>query len=193
LPIRKERVMGEIKVHEFVSLDGVYEDPRWTFPFGFTEALGRTLAELTAASTAILLGRRTWEAFAPAWSTRTVEDDPGAPFFNDTTKYVVSKSLTSTDAWQNSKAVGGYDPQVIRELKHDSSGAIYVSGSGTLVRALVADGLVDEIHLFVYPVVLGAGERLFPEGMPHTRLNLVGSDAFENGVLHLNYAPSTEE
>ena len=185
--------MGEIKVHEFVSLDGVYEDPSWTFPFGFTEGLGRALAELTGSSTAILLGRRTWEMFAPAWSTRTVDDDPGAPFFNDTTKYVVSSTLTSTDAWQNSTVVRGYDPQAIRQLKDRTSGTIYVSGSGTLVRALIADGLVDEVHLIVYPVVLGAGARLFAEGTPRTRLDLVASESFENGVLHLSYAPSAEE
>jgi dihydrofolate reductase len=185
--------MGEIKVHEFVSLDGVYEDPSWTFPFGFTEGLGRTLAELTGASTGILLGRRTWEMFAPAWSMRTVEDDPGAPFFNDTTKYVVSTSLTSTDGWQNSKLVGGYDPQALRGLKDSTSGSLYVSGSGTLVRSLLADGLVDALHLIVYPVVLGAGARLFPEGMPRTRLDLAGSQAFENGVVHLTYTPSSED
>ena len=185
--------MGEIKVHEFVSLDGVYEDPRWTVPFGFTEGLGRAIAELTGSSTAILLGRRTWEAFAPAWSGRTAEDDPGAPFFNDTTKHVVSSTLASTDAWQNTTVVGGYDPQAIRELKNSTSGTIYVSGSGTLVRALVADGLVDELHLVVYPIVLGTGARLFPDGTPRTRLDLVGTEAFENGVLHLTYQPSSEQ
>jgi dihydrofolate reductase len=184
--------MGEIKAHEFVSLDGVYEDPSWTFPFGFTEGLGRALAELTGASTVILLGRRTWEMFAPAWSNRTAADDPGAPFFNDTTKYVVSTTLTSADAWQNSTVLGGYDAAAIRELKDRTAGTIYVSGSGTLVRALVADGLLDELHLIVYPVVLGTGERLFPDGTARTRLQLVGSEAFDNGVLHLSYAPSTE-
>jgi dihydrofolate reductase len=185
--------MGQIKVHEFVSLDGVYEDPSWTFPFGFTEGLGRALAELTGSSTAILLGRRTWEMFAPAWSQRSAADDPGAPFFNDTTKYVVSSTLATTGAWQNSTVLGGYDPQAIRELKERTSGTIYVSGSGTLVRALVGDGLVDEIHLIVYPVVLGSGGRLFPEGTPRVRLDLVSSEAFENGVLHLTYTPWTGE
>jgi dihydrofolate reductase len=185
--------VGEIKVHEFVSLDGVYEDPSWTFPFGFTERLGRTLAELTGSSTAILLGRRTWEAFAPAWSTRTAADDPGAPFFNDTTKYVVSSTLTATDACQNTTVLGGYDPEAIRKLKDSTSGTIYVSGSGTLVRALLADGLVDRLHLIVYPVVLGTGERLFPQGTPPTRLELTASEAFENGALHLAYGPSAAE
>ena len=103
--------------------------------------------------------------FAPAWSTRSVDDDPGVPFFNDTPKYVVSSSLTSADAWQNSTVLGGYDAQAISELK-EQDGDVYISGSGTLVRALLADGLVDELHLLVYPVVLGAGARLFPDGAP---------------------------
>lgn len=180
--------MGAIKVHEFMSLDGVFEDPRWTAEFGFTEAMGQAIGSFTSTSSAILLGRRTFEMFAPAWSTRSVDDDPGVPFFNDTPKYVVSSSLTSADAWQNSTIIGGYDAQAIAALKED--GDIYISGSGTLVRALMADGLVDELHLLVYPVVLGAGARLFPEGATRTPLTLVASEAFDNGVLHLTYGPA---
>ena len=181
--------MGMIKVHEFVSLDGVFENPSWTAEFGFTEGMGQAIASFTATSSAILLGRRTFEMFAPAWSTRSVEDDPGVPFFNDTPKYVVSASLTSADAWQNSTVLGGYDAQAISALKQQD-GDVYISGSGTLVRALVADGLVDELHLLVYPVVLGAGARLFPDGTPRTSLTLTAHEAFENGVLHLTYGPA---
>ena len=101
--------------------------------------------------------------FEPAWSTRTVEDDPGAPFFNDTTKYVVSGTLTEA-TWRNSKIIGPYDPDAIRRLKDEVDGDLYVSGSGTLVRAMLADGLVDELHLFVYPLTRGSGPRLFPDG-----------------------------
>src|SRR5207253_1328455 len=82
---------------------------------------------------------------------RTVDDDPGAPFFNDTTKYVVSATLTAA-TWRNSKVIGPYDPDAIRRLKEEVDGDLYVSGSGTLVRAMLADGLVDELHLFVYPL-----------------------------------------
>jgi len=127
--------------------------------------------------------------FAPAWSTRTVEDDPGTPFFNDTPKYVVSSTLDSADEWQNSSVLGAYDAEAIRKLKEEAGG-IYISGSGTLVRALLADGLVDELHLLVYPVVLGSGEKLFPEGTPHTKLALVAQEGFENGVMHLTYGPA---
>src|ERR671915_288675 len=110
--------MGDIAVHEFISLDGVFEDPGWTFDFGFDPEMGETLGAVTGASTGILLGRRTYEMFAPAWSTRTVEDDPGAPFFNDTQKYVVSSTLTDAESvWRNSTEIGGYDAGRIRELK----------------------------------------------------------------------------
>jgi dihydrofolate reductase len=130
--------------------------------------------------------------FAPAWSGRTVDEDPGAPFFNDTPKYVVSSTLTSADEWQNSTVLGGYDAQAVRQLKDRTDGGIYISGSGTLVRALLADGLVDELHLLVYPIVLGRGARLFPEGTPRTPLALAAQETFENGVLHLTYAPAVE-
>ena len=109
--------------------------------------------------------------FEPAWSTRTVEDDPGAPFFNDTTKYVVSGTLTEA-TWRNSKIIGPYDPGAIRRLKDEVDGNIYVWGSGMLVRALLADGLVDELHLFVYPLTRGAGPRLFPEDAAPGKLSL---------------------
>jgi dihydrofolate reductase len=96
----------------------------------------------------ILLGRTTYQMFEPAWSTRTAADDPGAPFMNDTMKYVVSSTLGKV-TWRNSEVVGPYDPAVIQRLKDGAPGGLYVSGSGTLVRAMIADGLVDELHLFV--------------------------------------------
>ena len=182
--------MGTIAVHEFVALDGVFEDPSWTAGFGFDPRMGETLAAITGGCEAILLGRRTFEMFAPAWSNRTADDDPGAPFFNDTEKWVVSSSLNDADVaaiWRNSRSLGAYDPGAIRALKDSVEGGIYISGSGSLVRALLADGLVDALHLFVYPVVRGLGKRLLGEDGVTTTLALSGSDTYENGVIHLEY------
>ena len=184
--------MGTIGVHEFVSLDGVFEDPSWTAPFGFADGMSEAIGALTDASSAILLGRRTYEMFWPAWSGRTVADDPGAPFFNETTKYVVSSTLERADDWQNSQVLGPYDPTRIRDLKDRTDGDVFISGSGTLVRALLAERLVDELHLFVYPVVLGTGARLLADGMPHIGLDLLAHEPYANGVLHLTYGPAAE-
>ena len=180
--------MGTIAVHEFVALDGVFEDPSWTFEYGFDPKMGETLGAVTGSADAILLGRRTYEMFAPAWSTRTVEDDPGAPFFNETHKYVVASQQPNTD-WGPSTTLP-YDAGAIRRLKESVDGTIYVSGSGTLVRALLADGLVDDLHLLVYPVARGAGERLFGDGVDPTRLRLKTTDVYDNGVVHLHYGPA---
>jgi dihydrofolate reductase len=167
-----------------MTIDGVVDAPTWTFEYGFDPQMGETLAAITGASKGILLGRKTYEMFEPAWSTRTVEDDPGAPFFNDTTKYVVSSTL-SDPTWRNSQVIG-YDR--VRQLKDEVDGAIYMSGSVQLVRALLADGLIDELDLFVYPLALGEGTRLF-EGTP-AKLALKGSQTYANGVVHLAYGPA---
>jgi dihydrofolate reductase len=181
--------MGNIAVHEFISLDGVIEDPRWTAEYPFDPKMGEAIGAIVTASNGILLGRRTYEMFAPAWSARTAEDDPGAPFFNDTRKYVVSSTLQSGD-WNNSEIVGPYSAEAIRALKERVDGDLYVSGSATLVRAMLADGLVDELHLFVFPVALGAGLRLFEEGGARTKLKLAGDESYDSGVVHLTYGPA---
>ena len=180
--------MAQIHVHEFISLDGVIDAPTWTVEYGFDPQMGTALAAVTERAEGILLGRTTYEMFEPAWSTRTVEDDPGAPFFNETTKYVVSGTLTEA-TWSNSQILGAYDPEAIRKLKAELDGDLYVSGSGTLVRALLADGLIDGLHLFVYPLTRGTGPRLFPDGADPGKLSLTTSEAYENGVVHLSYRP----
>ena len=179
--------MGAIHVHEFTSLDGVVDAPTWSFEYGFDPGMGEAIGAVTARCRGILLGRTTYEMFEPAWSSRTVEDDPGAPFFNDTTKYVVSGTLREP-TWRNSEVVGPYDPDVIRRLKEEV-GDLYVSGSGTLVRALLADGLVDELHLFVYPLTRGAGPRLFPDGAAPATFVRSACEAYANGVVYLAYRP----
>jgi dihydrofolate reductase len=177
-----------IHVHEFMSLDGVIDAPTWTFDYGFDPKMGEVLGELTTRSQGILLGRTTYEMFEPAWSTRTAEDDPGAPFFNDTTKYVVSGTLTDA-TWRNSKIVGPYDPDSIRSLKDEVDGDLYVSGSVTLVHAMLADGLVDGLHLFVYPLTRGSGPRLFREEAAPAKFSLAAKESYDNGVVYLNYEP----
>jgi dihydrofolate reductase len=182
--------MGAINVHEFTTIDGVVDAPMWTMDYGFPDDLSATIGELTGSATGILLGRTTFQMFAPAWSTRTVAEDPGAPFFNDTTKYVVSSTLTDAESvWRNSTVLGGYDADRIRALKDEVDGDLYVSGSATLVRALLADGLVDGLHLFVYPVAVGTGIKLFPEGVTQ-KLALLGAQPLSNGVVHLSYGPA---
>jgi dihydrofolate reductase len=181
--------VGEIHAHYFMSLDGVVDAPTWTFEFPFLPQMEEVLGAVTGRSRGILLGRITYEMFEPAWSKRTVEDDPGAPFFNDTMKYVVSGTLTE-GTWRNSTIVGPYDPDAIRTLK-DEVGDLYVSGSITLVRAMLADGLIDELHLLQYPLTLGAGPRLFTEDAAPHKFELAASESFENGVVYLNYRPQS--
>ena len=181
--------MATIAVHEFISLDGVFESPSWTFDYGFDPRMGETLGAITGRATAILLGRRTFEMFAPSWRDRTAEDDPGAPFFNDTEKLVVGAQPLGEE-WANSTALGSYDPAVIRRLKDEREGLIYISGSGQLVRALLAEGLVDELHLFVYPVALGEGEKLWTGDSGPVRLRLQAQESYDNGVVHLSYGPA---
>ena len=179
--------MGQILVHEFITLDGVFEAPRWTMEHGFDPKMGEAIGGIIGPCQAILLGRQTYEEFAPAWSGRTADEDPGAPFMNKTPKYVVSGTLQSAD-WNNSTILGSYSAEGIRALKDRVDGGIYVSGSGTLVRAMLAEGLVDELHLFVYPVVLGTGVKLF--GDSQVKLTLAQTRSYDNGVLHLGYRPA---
>ena len=175
-----------IHVHEFMSLDGVIDEPKWAFDYGFDPAMGAAIGAVTERSRAILLGRTTYEMFEPAWSARTAADDPGAPFFNETTKYVVSGTLAE-GTWRNSELLGPYDREAIRRLVGEVDGDVYVSGSGTLVRAMLADELVDGLHLFVYPLTRGSGPRLFAEGAPPVALSLAACESYGNGVVYLSY------
>jgi dihydrofolate reductase len=178
--------MGKIAVHEFITLDGVADAPTWTADFGFDPKMGEAIGRIMGACTALLLGRSTYEMFAPAWSARTAEEDPGAPFMNDSPKYVVSSTLNNAD-WSNSTILGRYDAEAIRALKDRVDGDIYVSGSVTLVQAMLADGLVDALHLFVYPLALGTGLRLFADAGPRLPFALQESERYDNGVMHLTY------
>jgi dihydrofolate reductase len=179
--------MGKIVVHEFISLDGVIEDPAWTFEFGYDPKFGEDIGGIMSSCEAILLGRKTYTMFEPAWSKRTAAEDPGAPFMNESRKYVVTRTLKNT-TWNNTEVVDGYNADAIRALKEHHQKNLYVSGSGTLVRAMLADGLVDELQLFVYPVALGKGGRLFTDHGEKSKFTLASCDAYTNGVVHLAYS-----
>ena len=181
-------IVGEIHVHEFMSLDGVIDTPIWTAEYGFPNRMAEIIEGFTSRSNGILLGRTTYEMFEQGWSNRTVEDDVGAPFFNDTTKYVVSSTLTDP-TWRNSTVIGPYDPATIRQLLNDVDGDLYISGSGTLVRAMLTDGLIDQLHLFKYPITRGAGPRLFPADANAAAMTLAECEQIDNGVTYLSYRP----
>ena len=178
--------MGKILVHEFITLDGVVDTPTWTRDYPFDPRMGEAIGAMMGSCRALLLGRRTFEMFASSWSGRTAEEDPGAPFMNESPKYVVSATLQSAE-WNNSTIVGPYQAESIRALKDRVEGNIYVSGSVTLVQALLADGLVDELHLYVYPLALGSGQRLFDGTV---KFELAGTQAYDSGVLYVTYRPT---
>ncbi len=125
--------------------------------------------------------------FEPAWSERTVEDDPGAPFFNDTTKVRCLIRYRKADMAQ----LGSGRPLQVRHDPEPESGVgnLYVSGSISLVQGLLADGLVDRLHIFIYPITLGKGTRLFPEGGGEFKMSLEASDSYANGVVYGSYRP----
>jgi dihydrofolate reductase len=166
----------------FISLDGVVEAPdSWHFPY-FNDEMGNAVQSMMDGAEAMLLGRKTYEEFAGYWPTST---DDFADYMNGTRKYVVSNSLTSAD-WQNSTLVTGDVMKELSELKQQPGGGLSMTGSGTLVSSLLREGLLDELHLLVHPIVVGAGKRLFDDG-PQVPLRLTSSQTFSTGVLHLTY------
>jgi dihydrofolate reductase len=172
--------MGKLVVTQFVSVDGVFEDPGgvegyehggWTFEYDRGED-GNTfkLDELLEAEVQ-LLGRVTYQGFADAWPSR---EGPFADKLNNDPKYVVSTTLKDPQ-WQNTTVISGDVAAAIAKLKDETEGAILVAGSGTLVRTLLEADLVDELRLMVFPTILGRGKRLFPDGIDRRKLTLVES------------------
>jgi dihydrofolate reductase len=170
--------VGRIVVHEYITLDGVIEDPRWTADYPCDPEMGAAIDALMGASKALLVGRRTYEELAG-----------GESLMNEKPTYVVSGSLKGTDL-DSASVLGPYEPEIIQSLKDRIDGDIYVNGSGMLVHALLEDRLVDELHLFVFPVALGSGWRLFPDGGSPTRLELTGTEAYDGGIVHLTLKPA---
>lgn len=184
-----------IVVSEFVSLDGVMEDPGgaehfehggWTNAY-WDEGIGKIKYDELVASDALLLGRVTYQGFAAAWPT--MKDEAGfAERMNTLPKYVVSTTLDKAE-WTNSHLIRGNIAAEVSALKQQSGQDILIGGSATLVQTLMQQGLIDLYRLLVYPVVLGRGKRLFPEGT-QVPLRLVDTQTFRCGVVALTYQPA---
>ena len=175
--------MRNLVVTEFVSLDGVMENPAWTFKY-WNDEIANFKGEESSASDALLLGRVTYEGFAAAWPE---SEDEGAEYFNSVRKYVVSTTLDTVE-WNNSILIKDNIVEEITRLKQQSGKDIIVHGSATLVQTLIKHNLVDRLRLLVYPVVLGEGKRLFHDGITAT-LKLVKTQTFSSGVAALIYEP----
>jgi dihydrofolate reductase len=190
----KEARVGRIVVTEFVSLDGVMEAPGggeefkhggWTFEINRGEEGDKFKLDETLDSDALLLGRVTYEGFAAAWPSREGEF---ADKFNSMPKYVVSTTMEEP-GWDNSTVLSGDLADEVGKLKQEHGGDIVVHGSAQLVQALLERGLVDELRLMVFPVVLGSGKRLFGESGDKKPLRLVDSKMVGDGVAILVYQP----
>jgi dihydrofolate reductase len=184
---QKEAIMRNLVVTEFVSLDGVMEEPRWTFKY-WNDEIAKFKGEESSASDALLLGRVTYQGFAAAWPE---SKDEGADYFNNVRKYVVSKTLEEPLEWNNSTLIKDDIVAEITDLKQQDGKDIAVHGSATLVQTLMRHDLVDRYRLLVYPVVVGKGKRLFKEGIPAT-LRLLESRSFSSGVVALVYEPERQ-
>jgi dihydrofolate reductase len=180
--------MRKIVAGLFISLDGVYESPEtWHFPY-FNDEMGAAVGAQMAESDCMLLGRVTYEEFAGYWPQQTRDGEAGemADFMNDTPKYVVSSTLKQPE-WKNTTLLDGTNAtEELTRLKQQPGKDISITGSGTLVRTLLRDGLLDELRLLVHPIVVGHGKRLFPDG-EQIPLALQESTTFGTGVLSLTY------
>jgi dihydrofolate reductase len=187
--------MGRIVVTEFISLDGVIEDPGgaedykyggWSFEISRGDEGDQFKVDETTNSAALLLGRKTYEGFADAWPSREGEF---ADKFNSMPKYVVSSTLKDPE-WTNSTVLSGDLATEVSRLKEEVDGDIVVHGSAQLAQALLDQGLVDELRLMVFPVVLGSGKRLFGETSDKKPLRLSDSRTVGDGVAILIYEPA---
>ena len=191
--------MRRVVVSQFVTVDGVMEDPGgsegfdrggWAFQFDRGDEGNKFKLDEVFASDALLLGRTTYLGFAEAWPSREGEF---ADKFNNMPKYVVSTTLEEA-GWNNSKLIKGNVAGEVSKLKQEPGGDILVNGSAKLVHALMENDLIDEYRLMVFPVVLGSGKRLFADTSDTTTLRLVESRPVgSEGVLILTYQPSEKE
>ena len=174
--------MSKVIAAEYLSLDGVMENPTWTGPY-FNDELGEFQNELMASCDALLLGRVTYEAFAAAWPN--MKDAPGADRMNSLPKYVASRTLEAAE-W-NAEIIAGDVAAAVRRLRQEPGQNLLIYGSSQLVECLRQHDLIDTYRLMVFPVVLGCGKRLFSSAVG-SNFNLVSSHTTRTGVLVLTYA-----
>src|SRR5581483_7395187 len=193
--------MRKIVVSEFVSLDNVMQAPGgaeedteggfthggWTWPF-WHDDMGAHFFEVMTQSDALLLGRKTWQGHGGAFEPMPA-GDPFGDVMNNIPKYVVSTTLKDTSAWRNSTLVSGNVVEAVRALKEQPGKNILMDGSSVLIHTLAEQDLIDEYSLFVYPLVLGSGKKLFPEGR-RVNLRLIESRPIPSGVVLMRYAPA---
>ena len=184
-------IMRKITAGMFIALDGVVEAPdQWHFPY-FNDEMGAAVGGQLGAADTILLGRETYDSFAGAWPDREADGGEDADFakkLGDTRKIVVSRQELEF-TWRNSELLRGDLVAAVTALKSEPGGDIGMSGSVSVVRQLLASGLLDELHLLVHPIVVGKGMRLFDDG-EQIPLKLLSSQTFETGVLYLVYGPA---
>ena len=194
--------MRRVIINEQLTLDGVMQGPGapdedtsggfehggWAMPY-FDEVLGEAAGEGMGSAGGLLLGRKTYEIFAAYWPKQG-DDVPFASFLNRVPKYIASRTLREPLEWNNSHLLKGDVADAVRRLKEEDGGDLVVLGSGDLAQTLIDEGLIDVYDLWIDPIVLGTGKRLFREGVPKTRLKLVGSKTSTTGVAMLTYHPS---
>jgi dihydrofolate reductase len=192
----------DLTLTTFLSLDGVMQSPGgpeedpsggfaqggWLVPYA-DQDMGRFVSEWFGKAEAFLLGRRTYDIFMSYWPNQTDPNDPVASRLNLLPKYVISTTLEKPD-WQNTTVISDNVVEAIAKLKERPGGELQVHGSGTLARTLIDNGLVDEYRLWVYPVVLGEGRRLFGDGVTPTALSLVETRTTGTGVAVHVYRPA---
>ena len=194
--------MRRVIINEQLTMDGVMQGPGapdedrsggfehggWAMPY-FDEVMGKAAGEGMGSAGGLLLGRGTYEIFAAYWPKQG-DEVPFASFLNSVPKYVASRSLREPLEWNNSHLLKGDVGEAVRRLKEEDGGDLVVLGSGDLAQTLIEEGLIDVYELWIDPIVLGSGKRLFREGGPRTALKLVGSKASSTGVAMLTYHPA---
>jgi dihydrofolate reductase len=185
-------MMRKVVANLFISLDGVVEEPGdWHFPY-FNDEMGAAVDAVLGAADTLLLGRKTYHDHAGAWPEREAaggEDAAFAKVLGDARKLVVTRQRPAL-TWRNSERLEGDLVQAVTALQHEPGGPIAISGSVSVVRQLLAAGVLDELHLLMHPIAVRRGMRLFDEGEPPIPLKLLSSQTFTTGVLHLVYAPA---